>query len=288
MIGAPRPDRRVSVRAVGAAMMSVAALGVVVALVGTVLAWQSIGQLGTSVDRSLVLGEEALSSVDATLDIAEDAFEALDQGLETVAGALEAVSLVVTETAGVSDAASVLAGEVAPSLDRVDEALGTLQGVTGSIDTVLRQLSQLPFGPNYDPDTSFDAAIAGIRSDLAPIADSLREAAAELDGFAEGTGELRAATDQLAVDVTILRGSLAGTGALIDTYRITASNAVELAEESRADLDDEIGRSRLLVVLLGLAFALAQFVPAWIGRELWLSDSDSSDSSASSVDTATQ
>lgn len=280
-----RRDRRMSLRTAGSLMIAVAVIGVVTAGVGSVVAWQSIGQLGDSVDRSLALGEEALSSVDSTLDIADDAFVALDQGLATVSETLDAVAVVVEETAGVSNAAAILAGEVAPSLERVDEALGTLQSVTGSIDGVLRQLSQIPFGPSYDPDTSFDAAIRNIRDDLAPIADSLRDAADELGGFAAGTESLRTETRQLAADVTALRVSIAGTGILIDAYRDTATNAIELAGQSRADLDEEIGRSRLLVVLLGLTFALAQFVPAWLGRELLASsrpDSSSSDSASDS------
>jgi len=289
-----RRDRRMSLRTAGSLMIAVAVIGVATAGVGSLVAWQSIGQLGKSVDRSLALGEEALSSVDSTLDIADDAFVALDQGLASVSETLDAVAVVVEETAGVSNAAAILAGDVAPSLERVDEALGTLQSVTGSIDSVLRQLSQIPFGPSYDPDTSFDAAIRNIRDDLLPIADSLRDAAGELGGFAEGTEALRTETRQLAADVSALRVSIAGTGVLIDAYRGTAVDAIELASQSRADLDDEIGRSRLLVLLLGLTFALAQFVPAWLGRELIASsprrsDVSSSDSSdVSSSDTATQ
>lgn len=251
-------------------MMAVAALGVVTALVGTVVAWQFVGELSRSVDRSLALGEDALVTLDATLDVAEEVIGAVDDGLDGVVSTLRVVADVVDDTAAVSTATVEVAGEIAPSIDRIDDALASLQSVTGTIDTVLRQLSQVPFGPSYDPDTSFDQAVADVRTDLAPIADSLRDAAAELDAFSDGSGVLAAELDALASDVEEVRRSLAGSESLLEAYRATSAEALLLARGTRDDVDTDLTRTRLLVVLLGLTFAAGQIVPAWIGRELSL------------------
>lgn len=249
-------------------MMAVAAFGVVVALVGTVVAWQFVGQLSSSADRSLVIGEDALVTLDATLDVAEDVLGSVDEGLGGVVSTLTVVGEVVEDTASVSTATVELAGEIAPSIDRIDEALESLQSVTGTIDTVLRQLSQVPFGPSYDPETSFDQAIADVRADLTPIGESLRNAADELGTFSEGSGDLTAELSELAADVEEVRRSLAGSEALLESYRTASSEALLLAQETRGDLDADLGRTRLLIVLLGIALAAGQIVPAWIGREL--------------------
>lgn len=254
----------------GRVMIAVAVFGVVVALVGTVVAWQFVGQLSRSADRSLVIGEDALVTLDATLDVAEDVLGSVDEGLGGVVSTLTVVGDVVDDTSAVSTATVELAGEIAPSIDRIDDALASLQSVTSTIDTVLRQLSQVPFGPSYDPETSFDQAIADVRADLTPIGDSLRDAADELGTFSDGSGELTAELSALAADVEEVRRSLAGSESLLESYRTTSSEALLLAQETRSDLDADLGRTRLLIVLLGLALAAGQIVPAWIGRELTL------------------
>ncbi|CAN5490992.1 hypothetical protein BH23ACT3_BH23ACT3_11510 [soil metagenome] len=260
--------RWVSRRMAGRIMVGVAVVGVVVSLVGTAVAWQFVGQLSRSSDRSLALGEDALVTLDATLDVAEEVIGAVDAGLEGVVSTLDVVADVVSDTATVSESTAALAGEIAPSIDGIDEALQSLESITGSIDTVLRQLSQIPFGPRYDPDTSFDAAVARVRADLVPIAESLEEAAAELGDFAEGSDALNAELAALVGDVEEVRRQIAGSEALLDAYRATTADALDLAGTTRDDLGTELARTRLLIVLLGLTFAVGQIVPAWVGREL--------------------
>jgi hypothetical protein len=260
--------RWVSRRMAGRVMVGVAVVGVVVSLVGTIVAWQFVGQLSRSSDRSLALGEDALVTLEATLDVAEEVIGAVDDGLEGVVSTLDVVADVVSDTATVSESTAALAGEIAPSIEGIDDALRSLESVTGSIDSVLRQLSGIPFGPRYDPETSFDAAVARLRADLVPIADSLEGAAAELGEFAEGSDALTAELDALAVDVEEVRRQLAGSEALLDAYRVTTADALDLAGTTRDDLGTDLARTRLLIVLLGLTFAVGQIVPAWVGREL--------------------
>jgi hypothetical protein len=260
--------RWVSRRMAGRVMVGVAVVGVVVSLVGTIVAWQFVGQLSRSSDRSLALGEDALVTLDATLDVAEEVIGAVDDGLEGVVSTLDVVADVVSDTATVSESTAALAGEIAPSIEGIDDALRSLESVTGSIDSVLRQLSSIPFGPRYDPETSFDAAVARLRADLVPIADSLEGAAAELGEFAEGSDALTAELAALAGDVEEVRRQLAGSEALLDAYRVTTADALDLAGTTRDDLGTDLARTRLLIVLLGLTFAVGQIVPAWVGREL--------------------
>jgi hypothetical protein len=101
-----------------------------------------------------------------------------------------------------------------------------------------------------------------------PIADSLEGAAAELGEFAEGSDALTAELAALAGDVEEVRRQLAGSEALLDAYRVTTADALDLAGTTRDDLGTDLARTRLLIVLLGLTFAVGQIVPAWVGREL--------------------
>jgi hypothetical protein len=63
-----------------------------------------------------------------------------------------------------------------------------------------------------------------------------------------------------------------GSSALLDQYRASAAEALELARASRDDLETDRTRSRIAAVVLGLTIALGQVVPAWVGRELLIAE----------------
>ncbi len=267
----PSPERTplwISQRAAGRTMVGVAVFGLVLSIVGTVVAYQLVGQLGRSSDQSLALGQEALVSLDATLVLADGFLDAVDGGLGGVSATLEAVAGTVEGTTAVAGATAELADEIVPSLERVDEGLGSLESAAGTVDTVLRQLSQIPFGPSYDPETSFDQALGDVRQDLAPIAESLRRTSEDLARFADGSEDLEGELLALRAEVETVRSSLTGSGALIQDYRRTAAEAARLADRTRGDLGDDLGRSRIVIVLMGISVAVGQIVPAWLGRTL--------------------
>ncbi len=253
---------------VGKVMVGISVLGLVASIVAAVVAWQVIGQLGRSVDESLAVGVDALATVELTLDVADDVVTAVDDGLGSVGATLDAVADLVDEVVVVSGTTAELAADVGPAIARIDDALGTLEGVTGTVDRVLRQLSGIPFGPSYDPEVPLDETIAAIRDDLAPLADSLLEAGSDLEGFVAGSAVLRAELDALNDDVARVRSSLAGSGELIESYRRSAGDALVVSARSRDDLDADVLRARVLVVALAATFAAGQIVPAWLGREL--------------------
>ncbi|MEP4648776.1 MAG: hypothetical protein ABJ314_01220, partial [Ilumatobacter sp.] len=62
-----RPERR---RTVGRVMIAVAAVGVVVALVGSVVAWQLVGSLDDSSRQTLDVTIDTIDSIEASLDLA--------------------------------------------------------------------------------------------------------------------------------------------------------------------------------------------------------------------------
>jgi methyl-accepting chemotaxis protein len=266
-----RPDL-VPRRTAGMAMVAIAAFGVVVALVGTVVAWQFVGQLSRSTERSLTLAADALATMDATLDLADELITSLDDGLDGVASSLLSLTEVVDDTTSVAGSTARLAESLAPGLEGVDRALGSLTSIASAADTTLRELSRLPFGPNYDPGAPIDDEIRAVRDDLRPVVTTLRETAAELEVLAESSDEFTLELVALAANVVELRNAVAGSSALIDDYRATVSDSARLAEETRTDLDRDLSRSRFLVVLLGLSFAAGQLVPAWLGRELLIAD----------------
>jgi methyl-accepting chemotaxis protein len=259
-------------RLAGRAMIAIAAMGFVTAILGTIVAYQLIGQLGTNIDRSLRIGEETLVTLDDTIDAADEVVTSVQSGLVTIEDTLTTLNESIADTTSLASTTSELASALPANLERIDDALATLEEIGGTIDGVLSGLSDIPFGPDYDPAVQLDEAVAGVRAGLEPLAGDLESIAGELDDLTSGSDDLRGQLDDLTTDVTATREALDGSAVLLDQYRASAAEALELAQASREDLDTDRTQSQVMVIVLGLAIALGQAVPAWIGRELLVAE----------------
>jgi uncharacterized protein YoxC len=260
---------RFSRRTVGRVMLGVGIVNVVLALVGIIVGRQLVSELTQGVDDSLELTTEALDSTSDTIDVARAVVGTVDEGLGTVGDVVAEVggSLETTESA-LARASDLTSEDVPEALDAVTGALPTLVGVAGAVDNALRLLSQAPFGPDYDPAVPFDDALRPVAETLAPLPDQLRGFSAELAALAESSGVIAADIERLSGELDDVDAQLAEASALLDRYAATADEASTLAARTRNDLDDQSDAARLLITLLGVAFAAGQVVPLWLGREL--------------------
>lgn len=255
-------------RRAGRAFRAIAVTGVCVSLFATVVGWQFLSDLDRNLDSSLTIGEDAAAVLGDTIDVADEVVADLDEGLLTLEHTLDTLTGTATDTGAVAGSAAEIAGRLPASFDGVDDALGTVESISSTIDTALRAASQVPFGPDYDPATPLPEAVADLRAAFAPIGDDLGVLAERLDGFAGNTGVLVTDLADVRADVERTRTSLAQSGALLDRYRETADQAGRLAADSRADLDRSFGLIRLSMLLLAGFVIVAQYVPWWLGRRL--------------------
>ena len=261
-------DTALADRRAGAVMRAIAVVGVVVALLATVVVWRFLTDLDTNLDQSLVIGEEAAATLVDTIDVADEVVTNLDDGLDTLDRTLVTVSSTTSDTGGVASSAAEIAGRLPSSFDDVDAALARVESLSGTIDSALRTASRIPLGPDYDPETPLPEAVADVRAAFQPIGADLEELSTRLDDFAGGTDQLAVDLDDVRSDVEGTRASLADSQALLDRYRETAMRAQTLARTSRDDFGGSLRWTRIAVVLLG-AFALAaQYVPWYLGGRL--------------------
>lgn len=257
------PDRRA-----GTVLQTIAVIGVVVALVGSVVAWRFLTTLDRNLDQSLVIGEDAAATLVDTIDVADEVITDLDTGLGTLDRTLVTVASTTEETGGVAESAAEIAARLPDGFDDVDTALGTVESLSATIDSTLRAASRIPLGPDYDPETPLPDAIADVRAAFDPIGDDLGELAERLDGFATGTGDLSADLDEVRADLADTRESLEASDQLLARYRASAVDAEQLARTGRDDFGSGLAAMRVVIVLLGLFGAAAQYVPWYLGRRL--------------------
>ena len=167
-------------------------------------------------------------------------------------------------------------------LAQVDEVAGALPGsvdagpqhaaLTGSvaavIDQTLTAASQIPFVPDYRPPRPLAEVVGQLDADLAPIQEALTGLDQNLEGLTSaGSGLVHRPRPAHGAMGDINR-ELAGANALVEQYLATADRAAAVVTDARNDLDRDLTALRWLMLPGGLALALAQLVPIWLGGGL--------------------
>jgi hypothetical protein len=255
-------------RSIGRAVMIAAVVAAVTCLVGIVVAWQFVGDLAQTTRSSLVIVGDTLETVNDTLDVADTVIQSVDGGIETVQQSLTTISTAIDNGGATLDVVADLTTNLGPNLEQIDRGLGGLQSTVDVVDGVLQQLSDIPFGPDYDPDTGLAASVQAVREDLEPITEELANASGPLRELAASSDEALDRLDDLAADLDSIAVSLSESRELIERYRRTTADASALAAGTVDSLDRDVWLSRVLILILGVAIAVGQIAPFRIGREL--------------------
>jgi methyl-accepting chemotaxis protein len=249
-------------------MVTIAAVGVVVALLGTMVAWRLVGELHHTVDDSLLVTNEALATIEDTVVLADAVIADVSAALVTLDATLVRVEQGVGDARPLIDDVGQLSSDVPQALGQLQRTLAGVGSAAGEIDAVLAQLSALPFGPRFDPQATLSGQIDRLSDDLDPIIDTLETTSADVEQLAASTETLQDDIAALSADVTAISGNLQESARLVTSYRDQATRAATLAADSRADLEGNVRAVRLLIVVAGLLYAASQFVPLWVGAEL--------------------
>lgn len=259
---------RVDPTTAGRIMQGIAGAGLAVALAGAVVGWSLVGRLDSAAGDTLALTEEALVTIEDTVVVVEDVVGSTTGALASVEATLAQVVDTTEDAQPLLQSLGDLGMEVAPNLESATETLRTLEGVGGTIDSLLAGLSALPVVPRYDPDTSLSEQFGQLADDIEPLAETLRETSEQIGPAAEGTGELQARLTELQEGVAEVREDLAQSEALLAEYRATAGSAASIATRTSKGLERDVVAARILILLGAATFALAQIVPYWVGTEL--------------------
>lgn len=269
-----------SQRRAGRTMIAVGLVGAIVAVAGTISGWLFVGQLGQATDDSLEVTIETLDAVDDTIDLAADVLGSTTEAVDALAGTLNAVSgSFDTGTTAIVDIAG-LADTVGPSIEEAATAVQRLETVGSDIDSVLGALSNIPFGPDYDPSAGLGETFGSVADALEPLPDQLSTTAQSLTDFTDSAGGLQDQLTELAASVQSVSTDLAASDELVDQYRTSVDDARTLATETRDELATNVRFMRIFIVLGGITFLVSQIVPLWMGRSL-LDDADAAEQAAS-------
>ncbi len=271
------PERR---RAVGHTMVGVAAVGVVVALAGSVIAWQVVGSLDDSSRQTLDVTIETIDSIEASLDLAASVITSTTQSVEAAATSLDTLDESFDSATGVIGEIDDLTEVVGPALADAGTTLRQLEGVGAGIDDILGDLSSIPFGPDYEPDRGLGDTIGDLATEIEALPGEFEQTSDDLDDFEADLSDLQAEVSALATAVGEVSDQLDGSDDVIAAYRTNLADARSVAVTTRDDLGSDVGLMRLILLIGGINLAIGQIVPFWLGRSL-LADFENGRQSAS-------
>ncbi len=261
-------------RRAGRAMLGISVVGVVVAIVGTVVAWRLIGTVNRATSDTLDVTVDALESTERTLDVADGLVSSTSTALTDLTSTLDSLSASLETGDDVVVDAGDLTETAGPTMTEVARTFRQLEGLGTEIDSVLRGIANVPFGPSFDPDANLGTTFGRLADDLEPLSSEFTETAESLDEFSGSLTELRTDVDRLSETIDGINDELDTGEPLLEEYRTNVETAREVAEETQRDLDRDQTQLRLIVLIAGVNFAAAQIVPFWLGSELLLRRGD--------------
>jgi ABC-type transporter Mla subunit MlaD len=249
-------------------MVGIAIAGVIVAIGGTIVAWRLVGEVSSTLDETLTITGESVTTVEDTIALADVVVSDLADGLVDLDSALTELDRGLGEAQPVIEDVGRLSSDVPDALTRFQTTLDGVAGAAAEVDSVLRQLDALPFGPDVTPQSSLSGQLQALSGDLDPLITTLRTTSTDLGELTTTTAGIQRDVAALATDIDALNTSLQESSELVRQYRQQAQQAGELASDSRDDLGQSTRLMRILILAGGLLFAVSQFVPLWVGLEL--------------------
>jgi methyl-accepting chemotaxis protein len=250
-------------------MIGVGIAGIVTAVVGLIVGQVLVNQVTGSVDDSLVLTSQALTAVDDSIAVTATMVDTVRGGMQDVQRTMGTVQTSLDQTAtATADGAVFVGGALPDALGAVADVLPTIESVAGSIDNTLELLSNIPFGPDYNPVKPFDESIADLRRAIEPLPEQLQTLSGDFDDLTTASREMAGEVEALGRSVADLSTQLDDVAVLLDRYTSTTEDAQRLAASSRHDLSTSSDLVRWLLVLVAAVFGVGQIVPIWLGITL--------------------
>ncbi|MBT8215378.1 MAG: hypothetical protein KJO17_00855 [Acidimicrobiia bacterium] len=268
-----RAGHREKDRRAGRVMVGIGVLGVLLALAAVAVGLILISSTDDTLTSSLDVTAEAVVLAEDTVDIAAESLAVAATSLEQVEATTgTSVGTFIKIEQAFEDAAVIVGTDVPETLEAVRRTTPILIDTAELLTSTLGALSFLGVEvPAQEP----AAALVEVDQELTELSGSLTEEGARLADIASDFGQFSEDAGVIAAGMDDARSSLDRVSGIVDGYRTTSSDAVEVINRARSDLNGQLTLARVLVVLLGLIVIAGQAVPIYLGRRLLDGTADS-------------
>jgi hypothetical protein len=274
-------------RLLGFIMLLTGLIIMVFSLAGMVYVGSALDDLSGSIKSTLTLTTQSLNAARSTLDFLLNTTGDIGQGLEAAVAATGSAAQTMTDSRPLIDNVSdVITQEIPEGVEGIQDALPNIIQVAAVIDNTLETLSSvgidreipLPFGGSiplrfdlgidYNPEVPFDESLRSFQGSLDGLPESLR-------GLEDDLGATSANLSMLAGDLQLAADNLAGISGrfdeinpLLNQYALLVDQLDATIAQVEADIDQQLGWLRYVVIAALFFLGLTQLAPLYLGWEL--------------------
>lgn len=255
----------------GIALMAFSALGLLISLLGLLLAFRFSGQVASSAGAAVDVAVASLTSTKQNLDLASRGVEQAQVVLGATQGFLESADSGLENTSVMLGSVSdIMADDLPDVIEETQRSLTAAEEGAAVIEQVLYGLNAISAltGITYDPEVSLTEGLADINESL----DTLPATLAELD---ESLSAAQENLDALQTSVTLLPAPLEETETVLDEAQTSVesySSVIEKLTQKVSNLQESLPNWTRAVVFalyfLLLWLAISQIGLLWQGWEM--------------------
>lgn len=264
---APAADGR-GRRRLGHYLTVVGIVGVIASIATIITAGRMVAVFDDDLQASTEVTVQAIDAASESVEVLESLVETLNTQSGPVVAALRNTAEGIDSSMGAVDSATELADDEIPaSLAAIADVFPALEAAAGAVDLALSGLSELPIGPDYDPDVGLDEAIADIGNRLDELAASVDRASSEFVDVSDALEQAPADLRDVADAIEQLDEGLQ-VDDLIAEYDATLEEARRVAVDSLDNVDTGSDWLVAAVIVMAIVFGLGQAGLAGLGRHL--------------------
>lgn len=244
-------------RLLGGALALVAIVSLILSMLGVYEVWSLRGRLARSVDSSLTLMSDTLTTSDRTLKDADDQLVVAQDSLASAERAARNVAGSMAATRDSLQTASTTVGTELPATIRATQAaIQNAQTSAKLIDNVLGTLAAIPFlGVDYRPAVPLSEQLGNMASSLDRLPGLTTDLGKQIDATASDLDGAQTETTTLADTLHQSQAGFAESRAAVREFRQEVAQARDLVSRARDQAPGAINW-----VAVGLTFVLL-----WLG-----------------------
>ena len=258
--------------------------GILLAVMGSQVAKQTVTGLGEGMETSLDLVIDSLDTVLDSLLLTRAALVDVGEAITQVEGTAVNVANTLEGTEPVMEEVLAITTQDLPrSLEAIEQAVPDAVQAAEAIDSTLTTLNrfeidtsilgfpiQYDLGIDYDPAVPFDESVRAIGRSLDGLPERLRGLEDALTETQASLGSISLDMHYLAGDLTAINEQVAGFTPLVNDFIKLVIETTDNLRLIKGQIDDQVTMVNNIITLGMVWLVLSQIMPLYLGYELIL------------------
>ena len=254
----------------GIILVSNAALGILISLVGIVLIWTVGLRLRANIEQILTTADSSLSTTDSGLIVLSNSLANTRDSISLMEITSLDISKSIDQTIPMIDSTSVLVGDnMVEIIQRTQDSLDSAQSSAKLVDDTLGLITSLPIiGQRYAPSQSLSDSIQKVSQSLDGLPDTLTGLQTNLNHTAT---DMQAVQDQftsLSINLQHIEANVQSAQEVVKQYQEQVSSLKVSVANLRSGLPLWILVGQVIATLFLVWLAVAQIGLILQGRQL--------------------